>query len=264
MAETKAVSTVSRIKSLFETDEIKKRFTDLLGDNANLFKSSILSSVAMNNQLSEAEPMSIISSAMIAATLKLPITPGLGLAHIVPYKGIGTFQIGWKGLVQLGLRSGQYKTMNATEIYDGQLVKDDEFTGEIEFQKTRASDKIVGYLFYFKLLNGFEKYTYWTVEECQAHAKRYSASFRNGKGKWVDDFDAMALKTVVKMGLSKWGILSVDMQKAIEVDESANGTYPDAIEGHMVPETAPQPTSARLRDAIVTTAEPTPAQEMPI
>lgn len=263
MADTKALSPVSRLKTLLETEEINNRFKAALGEGSGLFKASLISAVSMNSSLSECEPMSLISSAMIAATLKLPITPSLGLAHIVPYQGVGTFQIGWKGLVQLGLRSGQYKTMNATEIYEGQLVKDDQFTGAIEFQAEKVSEKIIGYSFYFKLLNGFEKYTYMTTEECAAHAKRYSASFRKGKGRWVDDFDSMALKTVVKMGLSKWGVLSVEMQSALEKDESAEGLYPDAISTQAVPDaTAAQPVSARLRDSIVTTAEP--PQDMPI
>lgn len=250
------LSTVSRVKSLMETEEISSRFVSVLGKDAGLFKSSILSAINANAQLKDAEPMSVISSAMIAATLKLPITPGLGLAHIVPYKGIATFQIGWKGLVQLGLRSGQYKTMNTSVIYDGQVVKRDSFTGDIELKEERASDKIIGYLFYFRLMNGFEKYTYYTVEEVTKHAKQYSASYRNGKGKWVDDFDSMALKTVVKMGLSKWGVLSVDMQTAIVEDESSNGKFPDSVETQAEPVAPAQATSSRLRGAIETQAEP--------
>jgi recombination protein RecT len=267
MADTKAVSTVTRIKSLLETEDIKKRFRDVLGEGDALFKASIVSAVSQNAQLSQAEPMSVISSAIIAATLKLPITPGLGLAHIVPYGGVATFQMGWKGFVQLGLRSGQYKTMNTSLVYEGQLIKNDPFTGDVELDAAaKKSDKVVGYLFYFRLINGFEKYTYYTVEDIKAHAKRYSASFRNSKGKWVDDFDSMALKTVVKMGLSKWGVLSVEMQRAVVEDESAGeGNYPDAIPADVVEPTPAQPTSNRLRDAVTTTAtQGTPEGEMPI
>jgi recombination protein RecT len=249
VSETKQLSTISRIKSLFETDAINKRFAETLGENAGLFKSSILSAVNANNSLQEAEPMSIIASALIAASLKLPITPSLGLAHIVPYKGVATFQMGWKGFVQLGLRSGQYKTMNATVVYEGQLVKNDQFTGEVEFQQTKTSDTVVGYLFYFRLMNGFEKYTYWTKQQCEEHAKKYSAAYRKKYGPWVDDFNSMALKTVVKMGLSKWGVLSIDMQKAYEVDESFEGDYPDNQDE---PIREPKPTSSRLRDVINT------------
>lgn len=230
MEETKALTPQSRIKSLVETEGMKKRFTDVLGSRANAFLQSIVSAYTANAKLSECEPMSVISSAMIAATLDLPINSSLGMAHIVPYKGVGTFQMGWKGFVQLALRSGQFKTMNATVVYEGQLLKNDQFTGEVEFKTERSSDKIIGYLFYFKLLNGFEKYTYWTKEECETHAKRYSFSYQKyNSGVWKDDFNAMALKTVVKNGLSKWGLLSLQMQTAVVEDESSQGTYPDSM-----------------------------------
>jgi len=188
---------------------------------------------------------------MIAATLDLPINAALGMAHIVPYSGVGTFQMGWKGFVQLGLRSSQYKTMNATVIYEGQLVKNDQFTGEVEFKAEKSSDKVIGYLFYFKLLNGFEKYTYWTKEQCEAHAKKYSASYKKGYGKWSDDFDSMALKTVTKMGLSKWGILSLELQKAITEDESVDGVYPDAFIPTQEPTQTKEPGQPnRLKDIV--------------
>lgn len=227
MPET-ALSPAVRIQSLVKTDGIRKRFEEVLGSRAPAFLSSIVSAYTMNSYLSECDPMSVISSAMIAATLDLPINPSLGMAHIVPYKGVGTFQMGWKGFIQLALRTGQYKTINATEIYEGQVKKHDQFTGEMEFNQERTSDKIVGYLLYFKLLNGFEKYHYWTREKCEAHGKRYSASYQKGKGRWVEDFDAMALKTVVKLGLAKYGILSIEMQTAIAKDESLDEKYPDS------------------------------------
>lgn len=231
MAETKALTPQARIKSLVETEGMKKRFTDVLGSRANAFLQSIVSAYTANANLSECDPMSVISSAMIAATLDLPINSSLGMAHIVPYKGVGTFQMGWKGFVQLALRSGQFKTMNATVVYEGQLVKNDQFTGEVEFKSERTSDTVIGYLFYFKLLNGFEKYTYWTKIECEAHAKRYSFMYKTySSGVWKDDFNAMALKTVVKSGLSKWGLLSLQMQTAVVEDESSEGLYPDAPE----------------------------------
>lgn len=248
-----------RIKTLVDSESIKKRFDDVLGKRSAAFRSSIVSAYAMNKKLAECDPMSVVSSAMIAATLDLPINPSLGMAHIVPYKGVGAFQIGWKGIVQLALRSGQYKTINATVIYEGQVKKHDQFTGEMEFNDERKSEKVIGYLLFFRLINGFEKYHYWTKEQCQAHGKRYSQAYKSGFGPWVDMFDEMALKTVVKLGLLKYGILSVHMQDAIEKDESYGDAYPDAV-----PTTATTPTpaapektkSSRLRDAIETTAAP--------
>lgn len=254
MAET-SVSTSGRMKGLLATPDIQKRFQEVLGTRANAFMSSIVSAYSANKSLSECEPMSVIASAMIAATLDLPINPSLGMAHIVPYKGVGTFQIGWKGFVQLALRSGQYKTIHVTPIYAGQIKAINQFTGDMEFNQERTSDTVIGYLLYFKLINGFEHYHYMTKEQCDAHGRRYSASYRLGKGKWVDQFDDMALKTVVKMGLSKFGILSIDMQTAIEKDESDGDKYPDSVQTSA--DTAPAQGPTRLHDLITDTqAEP--------
>lgn len=259
MAET-AIAPSERIKNLIETEGIKKRFVDVLGNRAPAFLSSIVSAYASNKNLSDCDPMSVISSAMVAATLDLPINANLGMAYIVPYSGVGTFQMGWKGFVQLALRSGQYKTINATPIYEGQLKNENPFTGEMEFVKERASDKVSGYLLYFKLLNGFEKYVYWTREKCERHGKQYSASYKKGYGKWMDQFDDMALKSVVKNGLSKYGPLSVSMQTAIEKDESFQDAYPDSISTDTVPLEPAQPN--RLKSMIGAPTETTAAPEI--
>ncbi len=199
---------------------VKSRFEEMLGKRAPSFMSSIISAVNANAQLKTCDPMSVISAASIAASMELPINSSLGLAHIVPYKGKAQFQVGWKGFVQLALRSGQYKTINLARICEGEIVEHNKFTGEIKFDAhQKTSDNIVGYLLYFRLLNGYEKYFYMTSDEIHAHAKKYSASFKKGYGIWVDDFEAMALKTVCKLGLSKYGILSLEMQRAIEVDQ---------------------------------------------
>lgn len=230
------------LSSLLRTDTIRRKFEEVLGKKAPGFMSSILSAVAANKALQTSDPMSVISAAAIAASLDLPINSSLGFAHIVPYSGVAQFQIGWKGFVQLGMRSGQYKTMNATEIYEGEIVSHDRLTGRLEFDESkRVSDKIVGYAFFFQLTNGYEKTVYWTKEKCQAHGKRYSKSYAKGSGQWVENFDGMSLKTVVKNGLSKWGILSIEMQKALEVDQAtidesgSASVYPDAIETTAAP-----------------------------
>lgn len=251
---TTELSPQARIKSLIETDGIKKRFEEVLGKRAPGFVSSIVSAYSMNKGLSECDPMSVIGAAMIAATLDLPINQSLGMAHIVPYKGVGTFQMGWKGFVQLALRSCQYKTINATPIYEGQLKSHNQFTGDMEFVNERKSEKIVGYLLYFKLLNGFEKYHYWTKEQCETHGKRYSASYKKGFGPWVDMFDDMALKTVVKLGLGKYGVLSIQMQEALVRDESADEVFPDATDRSVQKPSTVK--SSRLRDVVDTTTVP--------
>ncbi len=210
---------------LLSQDAVKHRFETVLGKKAPGFMSSIISATNANPELKKAEPMSIISAAAVAASLDLPINPSLGFAHIVPYKKdgvpIASFQMGWRGFVQLGMRTGQYRTINITQVYEGELVSRNRFTGEMEFKEdAKVSEKIIGYVAYFKLINGFEKYYYMTTAECQAHGKRYSRSYSKDTSKWQTDFDAMSMKTVIKMLLSKFGILSIDMQTAIQADQA--------------------------------------------
>lgn len=236
-----------RIEQLLERVDVKKRFLDVLGKQAPAFISSIISATKANEALKTCEPMTVISSAAIAATLNLPINPSLGFAHIVPYKGKAQFQMGWKGFVQLAIRTGQYKTMNAAEVYEGELKNWNRITGEIELDPTgKVSDKIVGYVAFFRTINGFEKYLYMTVEQIDAHAKRYSQSYGRDFSPWKQNFPAMAMKTVIKLLLSKYGLLSIEMQKALRVDQAvidAEGepeTYPDAIDADM-PNDAQEP-----------------------
>lgn len=235
MAEKNLPVAAPRLAALLEAPHVKKRFDELLGKRSAQFTSSLLSVVNNNKLLASCEPMSIIAAAMVAASMDLPINQNLGFAWIVPYNGVAQFQLGWKGYVQLALRSGQYRTINSTEVYEGQLVDDNPFTGAMRFQRERTSDKVVGYLLYFRLLNGFEKYCYITREDAEKHGKQYSKAYQKNYGPWKDDFDAMALKTVVKNGLAKWGILSIEMQTALAVDqgeiiEGEAVRYPDAVD----------------------------------
>lgn len=217
-----------RLNQLLERVDIRKKFEDMLGSKAPGFISSILSLTNANSALKTSDPMSIISSAAIAATLDLPVNPNLGFAHIVPYSGIAQFQMGWKGFVQLAIRTGLYKTMNAAEIYEGELVTYNRITGETMIDESqRKSDKIVAYAAYFRLTTGFEKYLLMTVEQVTNHAKRYSKSFSRTNSPWQNNFEAMALKTVLKLLLSKYGVLSIELQKAIEFDQAASRSIPD-------------------------------------
>jgi recombination protein RecT len=222
------------LKALLATTNVRSRFEDMLGKKAAGFISGVLSAVSLNKALSSADPQTILSAAAIAAALDLPINSSLGFAHIVPYKGQAQFQMGWKGFVQLAMRSGQYKTMNVAVVYEGEIKYQDRVTGHMEFDNEgKKSDVIVGYVAYFRLLNGFEKFIYMTKAQAEAHGKRYSQSYGSDNSQWKKNFDAMALKTVIKMLLSKWGILSVEMQKAITFDqavvsEDEKPTYIDA------------------------------------
>ncbi|MED0754856.1 recombinase RecT [Bacillus amyloliquefaciens] len=203
------------MKGLLSSPAIMNRFEEVLGKRASQFTASILSLYNSENTLQKAEPMSVISSAMVAATLDLPVDKNLGYAWIVPYKGRAQFQLGYKGYIQLALRTGQYKSINCIPVHKGELQKWNPLTEEIEidFEK-RESDAVIGYAAYFELLNGFRKTVYWTKTQVEKHKKKFSKSDFG----WGKDWDAMALKTVLKSMLSKWGILSVEMQKAVIED----------------------------------------------
>ena len=220
-------------------DLVKSKFREVLGKNAEGFVGSLLSLVKNNELLLKAAPNTVIAAAMQAATLKLPINQNLGLAYIVPYwnskakENQAQFQMGWKGLVQLAERTGQYKTINASVVYEGQIEDIDFITGNI-IRGRKISDTVVGYVAYIEFLNGFSKTFYMSKEEVEAHASKYSQSYRKGYGVWKDNFDAMALKTVIKLLISKYGIMSIEMEssslaRALAADqaimESEDETY---------------------------------------
>lgn len=216
-------------KDLFSSESVKKKFHELLGKRATAFMTSVLQVVASNELLKKADPASIYHAAAVAATLDLPINNNLGFAYIVPYnakqkdgsyKQVAQFQLGYKGFIQLAQRSGQFKTISATPIYEGQLVESNPLTGfRFDFTQ-RKSDKVVGYAAFFQLLNGFEKTLFMTVEELKQHGTKFSQTFKKGFGLWKDDFDSMAIKTVIKLLLSKFAPLSIEMQKAVITDAS--------------------------------------------
>lgn len=222
------------VKALFAKDEVKTKFQEMMGKRAASFITSVLQITSQNEMLSTADPVSIYQSAAVAATLDLPLNNNLGFAYIVPYnskqkdgswKVVAQFQIGAKGFKQLALRSGQFVTINDTDVREGELKHYDRLTGEIEFEwiqdvKERLSKAVIGYASYFKLLNGFEKTYYMTVDELKDHGLRFSQTYKKGFGLWKDDFDGMARKTVIKLNLSKNAPLSVEMQKAVVADQS--------------------------------------------
>lgn len=212
------------IKSLFARDDVKQKFQELLGKRATSFMTSVLQIAAQNQLLAKADPVSIYQAAAVAATLDLPLNQNLGFAYIIPYndktKGqVAQFQIGYKGFIQLAQRSGQFKSIYAAPIYEGQIISEDPLNG-YEFDFTRKSDKLVGYAAKFKLLNGYEATLYMTVEQLKKHGNQYSQTFKKGFGLWKDNFDAMAQKTVLKLLLSKFAPLSVDMQRAVITDQA--------------------------------------------
>jgi len=217
------------VKNLFGKDEVRNKFQELLGKRAPAFITSVLQIVASNDLLAKADPHSVYHSAAVAATLDLPLNNNLGFAYIVPYnqkqkdgsfKQVAQFQMGYRGFIQLAQRSGQFRTISASPIYEGQLIAENPLTGFIFDFKTKKSNMVIGYAAYIQLINGFEKVIYMSVDELKAHGTKYSMTFKKGYGLWKDDFDAMAIKTVLKLLLSKYAPLSVDMQKAVLTDQA--------------------------------------------
>lgn len=226
-------STQLSVKSLFGKDEVKKKFQEMLGKKAQGFISSVLQIVAQNQLLANADPNTVLQSAAMAATLDLPLNNNLGFAYIIPYnqnfkdeKGVwqsrqvAQFQIGYKGFIQLAQRSGLFKTLSSTPVLDGQITQNNPLTGfEFDFT-TKNNDKVIGYAAYFKLINGFEKTLYMTVEDIKKHGGKYSKSFKTANGLWNTDFDAMATKTVLKLLISKFAPMTIDIQKAVVTDQA--------------------------------------------
>lgn len=221
-------------KTLMNTPAMKKKFTDILHEKSDSFMGSLMTLVGGDNYLSQAEPMTIIASALKAATMDLPIDKNLGYAYVVPFnrsekvgnkwvkRNEAQFILGYKGYIQLAQRSGQYKALNALAIYDGQLIDWNPLTEEFTFDyKAKVSDEVIGYVGFFELLNGFKKTVYWTKQEIESHRIKNAKGYDKEKlsGAWVDNYDSMAIKTVLRNMLSKWGLLSVEMQSAITSDE---------------------------------------------
>lgn len=216
------VPAVQKLKQILNADSVQEQFKNALRDNSGLFIASLIDIYGNDKYLQECEPKAVVMEALKAATLKLPINRNLGFAYIVPFKNKGKAEpqmiIGYKGLIQLAMRTGEYRYINADVVYEGELQEVNKLTGEIDISGEKTSDKAVGYFAYLETLNGFSKTVFWYKDKVEAHAKRYSKSFNSSYSPWKTDFDEMALKTVLRNALTKWGIMSVEMQQAIDRD----------------------------------------------
>jgi recombination protein RecT len=240
MAENQQVAKSSAsLQAYLRSDEVQQRIEKLLGDRGPQFITSLMSVVNNNIVLQDCTKKSVLSAAITAAGLDLPVNPNLGHAYIIPYRNKkkdangkfyyemeATFQIGAKGFKQLALRSGQYKLINSTDVREGEYKGENRLTGELAFEwveddTQRAKLPIIGYVSYFELRSGFKNALYMTVAELKAHAKQYSKSYQKGYGQWVDDFDSMARKTVMKLNISRDGITSTQLQTALLADQAA-------------------------------------------
>jgi len=276
-ASTTAVQKVSpkvdALKGILNAESVQEQFKNALGKNSGTFVASVIDLYNSDSKLQLCEPKAVVMEALKAAVLHLPINKALGYAYIIPFnnsytekdqfgkdilddhgkkkwyqKMEPTFQLGYKGYIQLAMRTGQYRTLNADVVYEGEVRKVRKLTGEIAFDGEKKSDKVIGYFCYFELLNGFSKTLYVTVEQMAKHAKRYSKGLKkettveqlmalaampvSDDSKtvgWLGNFHAMGVKTVVRNLLSKYGYLSVEMQTAIS-DDLKSEEWADATE----------------------------------
>lgn len=252
---------MDKLKRFLNEESVQAQFRNALNENAGAFIASIIDLYGSDKNLQQCNPNQVIMECLKAATLKLPINKQLGFAYIVPYKKKGVmipqFQLGYKGYIQLAMRTGQYRFLNAGVIYEGIKVNKNILTGEITFEGEPTSHKPQGYFAYMELLNGFSKTVYMTKAEVEAHAKRYSKSYNMDSSAWKSNFDEMAMKTVLRRLLSKYGILSTEMVTALTSDsdaeieeEIARNANQEAIdvEFHQVDD-APQENHAEPEDA---------------
>lgn len=221
---------------VLQSNAIKNLINNTLGDpkRAANFIANVSSVVAVNTSLQECDPFTVITGALIGESLNLSLSPQLGHCYLVPFDDkqrgkVAVFQLGYKGYIQLAMRSGYYRKINVIALKEGELVKYDPLNEEIEVNlieddDVREETQTVGYYAMFEYLNGFRKAMYWPVKKMLKHAEKYSSGYRNDLKRgtkwsyWSADFDSMAYKTMLRQLISKWGIMSVELQKAFESD----------------------------------------------
>lgn len=253
------------LKNILNAPSVQEQFKNALNKNSTAFVASVIDLYNNDKNLQECDPKQVVMEALKAAVLKLPINKALGYAYIIPFNNntrlpdgtwtkvmTPTFQMGYKGYIQLAMRTGQYRTINADIVYDGEVRKVSKLTGEINFDGDKLSEKVIGYFCYFELLNGFSKTLYMTIEDMAIHAKRFSKGIKrettvetlvglanvdvNVDSKavgWMGNFHGMSLKTVIRLLLSKYGYLSIEMQEAFANDEAGDGN--DTVEAETIP-----------------------------
>lgn len=228
--QVEAKKSVNQImNAMLDGENLRNRFNDLLGKRAPQFISSIVSLVNSDKNMQQAfyeSPMTVIQASLKAASFDLPVDQNLGYAYIVPFNNFNkdsgtskmeaTFILGWKGMHQLAIRTGAYKTINVVDVREGELKSYNRLTEEIEIEfieddDERESKPVIGYVGYYRLVNGTEKTIYMTVKQIENHEKKFRKGKYQGKG-WRDDWDAMARKTVYRRLIGKWGVMSIEYQ----------------------------------------------------
>jgi recombination protein RecT len=244
---------------------MRTRIEGVMKEEAATFITSVINVARNNEAIANCDPMTVWDAAMKAASLKLIVEPSLGFAYIVPYAGKATFQIGYKGLTQLALRTGQYKTIHTSDVYDDEIESYDEITNKIRWkprpEKPKRYDgksKPCGYYAMFELKTGFICETYWSLERIMSHVKRFVKTYDkkkktfHPKSGWATDFDAMGKKTALRFILTHYGIMSVEMGSALAEDEKSESmiienppqndpTPQQEAEGEEILDTEPEP-----------------------
>lgn len=293
--KTGGIKPVDMLKSVINAPSVQEQFKNAMGGHKDAFVASLIELYTGDKALQSCKPQLIVAEALRAATMRLPINKALGFAYIVVYNNnqkmpdgswqkvpTPTFIPGYKGYIQLAMRTGEYKTINADIVYEGEISGFDKLSGTINFDGQKTSDKIIGYFAYFEMLNGFKKTLYMTLDEMASYALRYSPSFKGrnkptkealakiaqenaptGKVGWEGNFNDMALKTVLRRLLGKYGYLSVEMQEAISGDvrqEQAQAQRNDDIEDTKVVEVD---TDAEVVEVETADAEAAESEELP-
>lgn len=230
MSENTQITPLKAFNQVLMNPKTKNYLSEMLGKKSDQYVNNIAALVGNDKKLQECEPMSVIMAGIKATALDLPLDNNLGFAYVIPFKDrknnttLAQFQLSYKGFIQLAMRSGAFKTINTTDVKDGEIISTDFLSGENVYKRLpeeeRLKAKTIGYVAYFKLLSGFEKSLYMSIEEIKAHAKQYSQTYKQGFGIWVDNFEQMALKTPLKRLLSKYAPMSVEMKNAIMADQT--------------------------------------------
>lgn len=250
--ENSLVAKKTTFSTFITSDAIKNKVNQMVaGRDGAKFITSLISLVSNNPMLAECEHSTILSSALLGESLKLSPSPQLGQFYMVPFndkknsRKVAQFQIGYKGYIQLAMRSGQYRDLDVIEVRQGEYKGKDPFTGKarvefIEDDNERLKLPVIGYFAYFELLNGFRKSLYWTKEKMEKHALTYSQAYKTDINKgwnmsfWSKDFDDMAFKTMLRQLISKWGIMSIEFQTAFThdmgvIDNEGNVNFVDSV-----------------------------------
>lgn len=271
------------LTAYLSNDAVKNQINSIVGGkNGTRFISSIISAVNANASLQECTNASILSAALLGESLNLSPSPQLGQYYMVPFKNnnagvkVAQFQLGYKGYIQLAIRSGQYKKLNVLSIKEGELINFNPLDEEIEVkliadEAEREKAETIGYYAMFEYTNGFKKAMYWSKEKMKAHAIKYSQGYAADVKKgtkwtfWSKDFDGMAYKTMLRQIISKWGIMSIEMQTALDSDmavinEDGTKDYVEMDEGMIVEGSAEEMESANADEGEEVAKEQTTEQ----